>query len=59
MNMDDFNASAAASSRNTQQNDPEDSLSPLEQEVLDEYAKLVGNLDDVSTSLLLLNIFQT
>lgn len=23
-------------------------LSPLEQEVLDEYAKLVGNLDDVS-----------
>lgn len=27
--------------------DDEASLSPLEQEVLDEYAKLVGNLDDV------------
>ncbi|KAF2482982.1 DASH complex subunit Dad3, partial [Neohortaea acidophila] len=26
----------------------EASLSPLEQEVLDEYAKLVGNLDDLS-----------
>ena len=30
--------------------DPEDSLTPLEQEVLDEYAKLVGNLDDVCCS---------
>ncbi|KAK4617652.1 DASH complex subunit dad3 [Fulvia fulva] len=31
--------------------DPEDSLTPLEQEVLDEYAKLVGNLDDLSNVL--------
>lgn len=28
--------------------DGEDALTPLEQEVLDEYAKLAGNLDDVS-----------
>lgn len=28
-------------------NDQEPELSPLEQEVLDEYAKLVGNLDNV------------
>ena len=28
--------------------DAEPDLSPLEQEVLDEYAKLVGNLDDAS-----------
>ena len=28
--------------------DNEPDLSPLEQEVLDEYAKLVGNLDDAS-----------
>jgi DASH complex subunit DAD3 len=35
----------AAARREAQQG--EDSLSPLEQEVLDEYAKLVGNLDDV------------
>ena len=28
----------------------EGELSPLEQEILDEYAKLVGNLDGVSTS---------
>jgi hypothetical protein len=33
------------SRRHAQENEPE--LSPLEQEVLDEYAKLVGNLDDV------------
>ena len=26
---------------------PSDSLSPVEQEILDEYAKLVGNLNDV------------
>ena len=32
---------------NNRSEDPEDSLTPLEQEVLDEYAKLVGNLDDV------------
>ena len=31
--------------RHAHENEPE--LSPLEQEVLDEYAKLVGNLDDV------------
>ena len=31
--------------RYANENEPE--LSPLEQEVLDEYAKLVGNLDDV------------
>jgi hypothetical protein len=34
------------SKRYAQENEPE--LSPLEQEVLDEYAKLVGNLDNVS-----------
>jgi hypothetical protein len=38
--------STVAARREAQQG--EDSLSPLEQEVLDEYAKLVGNLDDVS-----------
>jgi hypothetical protein len=31
--------------RNAHETEPE--LRPLEQEVLDEYAKLVGNLDDV------------
>lgn len=31
--------------------DGENDLSPLEQEVLDEYAKLVGNLDNVSHDL--------
>jgi hypothetical protein len=31
--------------RHAHEHEPE--LSPLEQEVLDEYAKLVGNLDDV------------
>lgn len=31
--------------------DGEENLSPLEQEVLEEYARLVGNLDDVSTPL--------
>ncbi|EME78415.1 uncharacterized protein MYCFIDRAFT_36808 [Pseudocercospora fijiensis CIRAD86] len=44
--MDDFNASTSSTSRN-----PEDSLSPLEQEVLDEYAKLVGNLEDLANVL--------
>ncbi|KAM0713332.1 hypothetical protein Q7P35_000784 [Cladosporium inversicolor] len=34
------------SRRYAHENEPE--LSPLEQEVLDEYAKLVGNLDDLS-----------
>lgn len=37
--------SSADSRRYAHENEPE--LSPLEQEVLDEYAKLVGNLDDV------------
>ncbi|KAK4494324.1 hypothetical protein PRZ48_014622 [Zasmidium cellare] len=38
-----------ASSRNTNNNqNPEDALSPLEREVLDEYARLVGNLDDLA-----------
>lgn len=37
-------------SRRQQTNDAEAELSPLEQEVLDEYAKLVGNLDNVSST---------
>jgi DASH complex subunit DAD3 len=37
--------SSTDSRRYVHENEPE--LSPLEQEVLDEYAKLVGNLDDV------------
>lgn len=37
--------SSTDSRRYAHENEPE--LSPLEQEVLDEYAKLVGNLDDV------------
>jgi len=36
--------------RYAQENEPE--LSPLEQEVLDEYAKLAGNLDNVHHSTL-------
>ncbi|KJX98827.1 hypothetical protein TI39_contig388g00004 [Zymoseptoria brevis] len=42
-------ASTAAARREAQQG--EDSLSPLEQEVLDEYAKLVGNLDELGAVL--------
>ncbi|GAB7335690.1 hypothetical protein MBLNU13_g07999t1 [Cladosporium sp. NU13] len=38
--------SSTDSRRYAQESEPE--LSPLEQEVLDEYAKLVGNLDDLS-----------
>jgi hypothetical protein len=38
--------SSMDSKRYAQENEPE--LSPLEQEVLDEYAKLVGNLDNVN-----------
>lgn len=38
--------SSTDSRRYVHENEPE--LSPLEQEVLDEYAKLVGNLDDLS-----------
>lgn len=34
-------------SRRVQATDSDGELSPLEQEVLDEYAKLVGNLDNV------------
>jgi hypothetical protein len=41
--MDDFRPTSATA----QHPHPEELLSPLEQEVLDEYAKLVGNLDDV------------
>jgi hypothetical protein len=42
--------SSMDSKRYAQENEPE--LSPLEQEVLDEYAKLVGNLDNVYLSTL-------
>lgn len=38
---------ASATTPNTH-NEGEAELSPIEQEVLDEYAKLVGKLDDVS-----------
>ncbi|CZT20538.1 uncharacterized protein RCC_06396 [Ramularia collo-cygni] len=41
-----FNANSTNARRVAQ--DGEDSLSSLEQEVLDEYAKLVGNLDDLA-----------
>ena len=41
--------SSTESRRYAHENEPE--LSPLEQEVLDEYAKLVGNLDDVCQHL--------
>ena len=41
--MDDFRPTSSSSHHPN----PEELLSPLEQEVLDEYAKLVGNLDDV------------
>lgn len=44
INMD----SSTDSRRYAHENEPE--LSPLEQEVLDEYAKLVGNLDDACQS---------
>jgi hypothetical protein len=43
--------SSMDSRRNAHENEPE--LRPLEQEVLDEYAKLVGNLDDVCSLVLL------
>ena len=36
--------------------DGEPELGPLEQEVLDEYAKLVGNLDNVSSPSLLFTL---
>jgi hypothetical protein len=42
------------SKRYAQENEPE--LSPLEQEVLDEYAKLVGNLDNVHCFFLFTNL---
>jgi hypothetical protein len=35
----------------SQTSDGEESLSPLEQEVLDEYARLLGNLNTVSANL--------
>lgn len=46
--MDDFRPSSSTAHHHPH---PEELLSPLEQEVLDEYAKLVGNLDDVFLSL--------
>ena len=46
--------SSADSRRYVQESGPE--LSPLEQEVLDEYAKLVGNLDDVCHDICFLHI---
>jgi DASH complex subunit DAD3 len=33
-------------------NNPDESLSPLEQEVLNEYARLLGNLNNVSSLFL-------
>lgn len=45
----DFSTESVA--RREAQRTGEESLSPLEQEVLDEYAKLVGNLDDVCPPL--------
>ena len=41
-------ASSSTTINNNNNNEGEAELSPIEQEVLDEYAKLVGNLDDVS-----------
>lgn len=46
--MDDFRPTSSTAHHHPH---PEELLSPLEQEVLDEYAKLVGNLDDVLLSL--------
>lgn len=46
--MDDFRPTSSTAHHHPH---PEELLSPLEQEVLDEYAKLVGNLDDVFLSL--------
>lgn len=46
--MDDFRPTSSTAHHHPH---PEELLSPLEQEVLDEYAKLVGNLDDVFFSL--------
>ena len=45
--------SSMDSKRYAPENEPE--LSPLEQEVLDEYAKLVGNLDNVHHSTISLD----
>lgn len=46
--MDDFRPTSSTAHHHPH---PEELLSPLEQEVLDEYAKLVGNLDDVLLSV--------
>lgn len=46
--MDDFRPTSSTAHHHPH---PEELLSPLEQEVLDEYGKLVGNLDDVFLSL--------
>ncbi|KAL9529070.1 DASH complex subunit DAD3 [Sphaerulina musiva] len=46
--MDDFRPTSSTAHHHPH---PEELLSPLEQEVLDEYAKLVGNLDDLAAVL--------
>jgi hypothetical protein len=46
--------SSMDSKRYAPENEPE--LSPLEQEVLDEYAKLVGNLDNVRLPTIIINM---
>jgi hypothetical protein len=45
--MDNHSTSLSASLNQHADNASHESLSPLEQEVLDEYAKLVGNLNNV------------
>ena len=53
MDLSTSSHSAAANTHNNNTTDPETGdpeLSPLEQEVLDEYAKLAGNLDNVRRS---------
>lgn len=50
----DLSTSSHHSAPNNTDADPE--LSPLEQEVLDEYAKLAGNLDNVCHPLLSLRV---
>ena len=47
---DRFAMDASADSKRSTATDGEAGLTPLEQEVLDEYAKLAGNLDNASIS---------
>lgn len=49
--LDSSKMDISTDSRRPPPTDGEGELSPLEQEVLNEYAKLVGNLDDVCHSL--------